>query len=51
LFFNNLMQSFDSDKTIIQIALGYPAPDAFTGNDPRADPRIMKTLEQDGKLK
>jgi len=46
-----IMQSFDSDKTIIQIALGYPAPDAFTGNDPRADPRIMKTLEQDGKLK
>jgi hypothetical protein len=46
-----IMQPFDSEKTTIQIALGYPVPDVFTGVDPRADPRILKALEQDGKLK
>ena len=46
-----IMQSFGADKTIIQIALGYPVSEVFTGIDPRADPRIMKALEQNKKLK
>jgi hypothetical protein len=46
-----IMQTFDTENATIQIALGYPGPDAFTGTDPRADPRIIKALEQDGKLK
>lgn len=35
----------------IYITLGYPAPDFFTGEDPRSDPLIMESLEQAGKLK
>lgn len=46
-----IMQPFDTTKTTIQISLGYPVPDVFTGDDPRADPRIIKALEQDKKLK
>ncbi len=46
-----IMQSFDAEQTSIQIALGYPVPEVFTGNDPRADPRILKALGQDKKLK
>jgi len=46
-----ILQPMDPTQTSIQIALGYPVPDAFTGKDPRADPRIIKSLEQDKKLK
>ena len=46
-----IMQPWDTKETTIQIALGYPGPDAFTGTDPRADPRIMRVLERDNKLK
>ena len=46
-----IMQPFDPEKTMIQIALGYPVPSVFYGNDPRADPRITQALEQDRKLK
>lgn len=42
-----IMQPWDTKETTIQIALGYPVPDVFTGNDPRADRRILKALEQD----
>lgn len=46
-----IMQPFEAKATTVQIALGYPVSDVFTGNDPRADSRIMKALEQDKKLK
>jgi hypothetical protein len=46
-----IMQSFDTTGTVIQIALGYPGQDFFIGKDPRTDHRIMKTLEQEKKLK
>jgi hypothetical protein len=46
-----IMQSFGAVEPIIQIALGYPVSEVFTGNDPRADPQIMNALEQDKKLK
>ncbi|KAF0109577.1 MAG: Uncharacterized protein FD147_2179 [Chloroflexi bacterium] len=46
-----ILQPFDTAETTIQITLGYPGQDFFTGNDPRADSRIMITLEQSKKLK
>ena len=45
-----IMQPFEAKPTTIQIALGYPVSDVFTGNDPRADSRIMNALEQNKKL-
>jgi hypothetical protein len=46
-----ILQPLDKTKTTIQISLGYPVQDVFTGNDPRGDPRIIKALEQGKKLK
>jgi hypothetical protein len=46
-----ILQPWDEKETTIQIALGYPGGDFFQGDDPRADPRIMKVLERDKKLK
>lgn len=51
-------QSFDGvaiwvplmDKHAIQMKLGYPGPFDFRGEDPRSDPRILRSLEQAGKL-
>jgi len=44
-------QPLDKAKTTIQITLGYPSQEAFTGIDPRTDSRIMESLEQSNKLK
>jgi len=44
-------QPFETEPTIIQITRGYPGADFSTGKDPRGDPRIIKALEQDKKLK
>ena len=46
-----IMQPFEPTQRTVQITLGYPVADVFTGIDPRADPRIIKALEQDQKLK
>ena len=46
-----IMQPLDDSQTNIWISLGYPAPEVYTENDPRADPRIIKALEQNRKLK
>ena len=46
-----ILQPLSTDTKHIQIELGYPAPEAFTGNDPRADPRITHALEAAGKFK
>jgi hypothetical protein len=46
-----IMQPYDDKGTTIQITLGYPTPGFFTGDDPRADSRIMQALEEDGKIK
>lgn len=34
----------------IQIQLGYPSGSFFSGEDPRSNPRILRSLEQAGKL-
>jgi hypothetical protein len=46
-----ILQPFDTESTFIQIELGYPSPEVFIANDPRADPRILELLKQNGKLK
>ena len=46
-----ILQPFENDWTTIQLSLGYPGREAFTGSDPRADPRIIGALEKAGKLK
>jgi hypothetical protein len=43
-----IMQPYNARDTTIQITLGYPGPEFFTGKDPRADSRIMNALEEDG---
>jgi hypothetical protein len=35
----------------IQLELGYPLSSFFRGVDPRSDPKIIQSLERDGKLK
>jgi len=42
---------FDRDECVIRIGLGYPTSEAFRGEDPRSDPRILQSLEAAGKLK
>jgi len=52
-------QSFDGvaiwvplvEEFRLQIRLGYPGPSHFQGQDPRSDARILRSLEQTGKLK
>jgi hypothetical protein len=46
-----ILQPFDTKNPRIQISLGYPSPEAFTGVDPRADTRVLGALERAGKLK
>jgi hypothetical protein len=46
-----IMEPWEANQTVIQITLGYPVLQVFTGSDPRADPRIIRALEQDNKLK
>jgi len=46
-----ILQPFDTENPVIQISLGYPSPEAFTGEDPRADIRILRSLDRVGKLK
>lgn len=46
-----IMHPFSDEETTIGLALGYPGPDVFTGDDPRADPRILAVMEEAGKLK
>ena len=41
-----ISQPFGTEERTIQINLGYPGSVAFSGVDPRTDPRIIKSLEQ-----
>lgn len=43
-------QPLSPDQRIISIGLGYPGRQAFTGQDPRPDPKIKRSLESAGKL-
>ena len=35
----------------VRLELGYPSPSFFQGEDPRANPEVMESLQQAGKLK
>ena len=45
-----ILQPLDPAGSIMFIRLGYPTPDAFTGEDPRSDPRLKEALEEAGVL-
>ena len=42
--------SANGSNDTMSITLGYPGSQFFQGSDPRSDPRILKTLEQAGKV-
>jgi hypothetical protein len=46
-----IYQPFEVDERVITIGLGYPSLEAFTGQDPRSDQRILRSLEAAGKLR
>ena len=50
-----IMQQLGSELSLepytIALQLGYPGPDFYQGQDPRADPAVLQALEQAGKLK
>jgi hypothetical protein len=39
------------EDRLVRIQLGYPSAEWFTGEDPRSDPRIFRSLEEAGKLR
>ena len=45
-----ICQPFDPDNHVIRIGLGSSTPEAFTGQDPRFDQRILQSMEAAGKL-
>ncbi|MGD9115804.1 MAG: hypothetical protein PVJ61_01280 [Dehalococcoidia bacterium] len=45
-----LVPPFEEPENTIQIQLGYPSPDFYSGEDPRSNADIMQSLEQAGKL-
>ena len=45
-----IMDPIAQDSTVVKLDLGYPSSDFVSGIDPRADVRIMETLEAAGKL-
>lgn len=45
-----ILQPLGEPDGMIGLALGYPSPQAFSGQDPRGDPRIIAALEKAGKL-
>ena len=45
-----ILQPFDPTNQPLQISLGYPTEEAFTGEDPRDDPQLKSALEGAGLL-
>jgi hypothetical protein len=45
-----IMKPLASDRHVIKLELGYPSPQFFKGEDYRADPTILRSLERIGKL-
>ena len=46
-----IMKPLSPEQETIQLELGYPSGSYFSSEDPRANPRIMQSIEQAGKLK
>ena len=45
-----ILKPISSNQNTIRIELGYPSENFFSGDDPRDDPKLIKSLEQAGKL-
>ena len=45
-----ILKPLSQDQQVIQLDLGYPSGMCFTGDDPRPNPVVMKSLERAGKL-
>ena len=45
-----ILKPISSNQNTIRIELGYPSGNFFSGDDPRDDPKLIKSLEQAGKL-
>jgi len=45
-----ILKPISSNQNTIKIELGYPSGNFFSGDDPRDDPKLIKSLEQAGKL-
>jgi hypothetical protein len=45
-----IMEPYDANRHVIGLALEYPSPQAFRGEDPRANPKILEALAVRGKL-
>lgn len=46
-----ILQPMDPAAETLYISLGYPGEDFFTGEDPRAHPRLQQALEDAGVIK
>ncbi len=46
-----ILKPLASGRHVIQVQLGYPSPNFFTGEDPRSNSDILRSLERAGKLK
>ena len=46
-----ICEPYERERHVIRIVLGYPTPEAFSGKDPRSDPRVLQSLEAVGRLK
>ena len=46
-----ILQPLDPAGQTLYIELGYPGPDFFTGEDPRANPRLQQALEDAGVMR
>lgn len=46
-----IMHPMDDASRTIQLSVGYPLSEVFSGKDPRGDSRIMESLEYENKLK
>jgi hypothetical protein len=46
-----LVPAFSEHKNTIKLELGYPAPSFYSGEDPRSNAAILRSLEKAGKLK
>jgi hypothetical protein len=46
-----IMKPLSPEQDTIKLELGYPSGSYFSGEDARSDPRIIRSIEQAGKLK
>ena len=45
-----ILKPISPNQNTIKIEFGYPSGNSFSGDDPRDDPKLIKSFEQAGKL-